>query len=314
MNARAVANALRDRLRGRLELDASLQRFTTYRLGGPAAVLVEPADEDDLALLAQVLVDQGSDIPLLPIGRGSNLVVSDAGFDGVVVRIGNLMARTAEAPDRGLIAQAGVSMPVLANAAARRSLTGLEYMIAIPGAVGGGVRMNAGAHGCEVSDSLLAATVFDLALGISEERTVDAIGLRYRRSELKDTEIVMGARFFLEHDDPTAIRQRMETYRRHRAETQPGAVQNAGSVFKNPNGDFAGRLVEEAGLKGFAVGGAKVSDLHANFFIAPPGASAQDVFDLVRHVRARVADRLGIDLEPEIRFVGRFERSTAETA
>jgi UDP-N-acetylmuramate dehydrogenase len=313
MNPHAMADALRDRFRGRLELDASLQRFTTYRLGGPAAVLVEPTDEDDLAVLSRALNNHDSDVPVLPIGRGSNLVVSDAGFDGVVVRIGSLMARTAEAADGGLTAQAGVSMPVVANAAARRSLTGLEYMIAIPGAIGGGVRMNAGAHGSDVGDSLASVTVFDLASGASDKRARDALGLRYRKSALQDREIVTAATFSLEHDDPGAIRQRMETYRRHRAETQPGAVQNAGSVFKNPDGDYAGRLVEEAGLKGFAVGAAKVSDLHANFFIAASGASAQDVFDLVNEVRARVAERLGVDLEPEIRFVGKFERSAVET-
>jgi UDP-N-acetylmuramate dehydrogenase len=309
MNAGAVANALRGRFRGRVELDASLQRFTTYRLGGPAAVLVEPADEDDLAVLSQLLNDHDPNTPILPIGRGSNLVVSDAGFDGVVVRIGSLMARITESPDEKLIAQAGVSMPVLANAAARRSLTGLEYMVAIPGAVGGGVRMNAGAHDYEVADSLVAATVFEIGPGVSGARVRDELNLRYRRSELEDNEIVTAATFSLEHDDPAAIRQRMEAFRRHRAETQPGAVQNAGSVFKNPEGDFAGRVVEEAGLKGFSVGRAKVSELHANFFIAGPGASAQDVFDLVNEVRARVANSLDVELEPEIRFVGRFERT-----
>jgi UDP-N-acetylmuramate dehydrogenase len=313
MNARAVANALQDRLRGRLELDASLRRFTTYRLGGPAAVLIEPAGESDLALLARALEEHGPDVPVLPIGRGSNLVMSDIGFEGVVVRIGNLMAHVSEESTSGLTAQAGVSMPVLANAAARRYMTGLEYMVAIPGGVGGGVRMNAGAHSHEVGDSLVAASVFELTSGIARTRTTTELGLTYRKSDLRDTEIVTSATFSLQHDDPAAIRKQMETYRRHRAETQPGAVQNAGSVFKNPAGDFAGRLVEEAGLKGFAVRGAKVSELHANFFIAGPGATAQDVFDLVNEVRARVADRLGIDLEPEIRFVGKFERSEAGT-
>jgi UDP-N-acetylmuramate dehydrogenase len=313
MSARAVANALQGRLRGRLELDASLRRFTTYRLGGPAAVLMEPADESDLSLLGQALQEHGPRVSVLPIGRGSNLVMSDNGFEGVVVRIGSLMAHISEESTHGLTAQAGVSMPVLANAAARRALTGLEYMVAIPGAVGGGVRMNAGAHGRDVGDSLATATVFELPSGSTRTRSTTELSLAYRKSDLKDTEIVTSATFSLQHDDPAAIREQMETYRRHRAETQPGAVQNAGSVFKNPTGDFAGRVVEEAGLKGFAVRGAKVSELHANFFIAGPEATAQDVFDLVNEVRAQVADRMGVDLEPEIRFVGKFERSEVET-
>jgi UDP-N-acetylmuramate dehydrogenase len=238
--------------------------------------------------------------------------MSDSGFEGVVVRIGGQMAHISEESTPGLTAQAGVSMPVLANAAARRSMTGLEYMVAIPGAVGGGVRMNAGAHGHEVGDSLVSTTVIELPSGKLRTRTTPELGLAYRESDLRDTDIVTSATFSLHHDDPATIRQQMETFRRHRAETQPGAVQNAGSVFKNPAGDFAGRVVEAAGLKGHAVRGAKVSELHANFFIAGPGATAQDVFDLVNEVRVLVADRLGIDLEPEIRFVGKFDRSQVE--
>jgi UDP-N-acetylmuramate dehydrogenase len=167
--------------------------------------------------------------------------------------------------------------------------------------------MNAGAHGREVADGLSTATIFDLGSAAMDERPAGSLGFAYRRSNLTDRQIVVSARWDLPEDDPAEIKARTESNRKHRAQTQPAAVQNAGSVFKNPPGDHAGRLVEAAGLKGFTVGGARVSELHANFFIAGPGATAQDVFELVRRVRARVRDSSGIELETEIRFVGRFE-------
>jgi UDP-N-acetylmuramate dehydrogenase len=206
-------------------------------------------------------------------------------------------------------AGAATSLPLLANWAARRSLSGLEFTVGIPGSVGGGVRMNAGAHEGSISDTLEAVQLFDLPTGRLEERPAAALGLSYRHSDLKPTEVVAEATFVLQPDDATAIRARMDRYRKHRSDTQPGALQNAGSTFKNPPGDSAGRLVEAAGLKGHRVGGAAVSELHANFFIASEEASAQDVFDLVHDVRARVRQRFGVELEPEVRFVGPFEGS-----
>lgn len=171
--------------------------------------------------------------------------------------------------------------------------------------------MNAGAHGCEIRDALASATVLDLDSLEVRDVGVGDLGLGYRRSSLRAREVVIAARFSPESDSPAAIRERMETNRRHRAETQPGAALNAGSVFKNPPGDHAGRLVEAAGLKGFTVGGARVSEKHANFFVARAGATAQDVFDLVHSVRAKVAAEFGIELEPEVRFAGAFREPGA---
>ena len=172
--------------------------------------------------------------------------------------------------------------------------------------------MNAGAHGGELSDTLVSASVFDVRTGSVAERTASDLALSYRRSALVPTDVVVAGEFALESDKPDAVRARVEEYRKHRAATQPPAVQNAGSVFKNPPGDHAGRLVEAAGLKGFKVRDVAVSELHANFFIAGPSATAQDVYDLVYEVRARVSEAFGVTLEPEIRFVGEFREHAAE--
>jgi UDP-N-acetylmuramate dehydrogenase len=313
----ALARKLGSSLAGPVQTDWPMAKLTTYRIGGPTAVFVEPADESDLVALARLLKEEApADLPLLTIGRGSNLVVSDEGWPGVVIRLAPQHWSWIESlGDRaeplgtagpGLAAGAATSLPLLANWAARRSLTGLEFLIAIPGSVGGAVRMNAGAHGSEVSDRLVGARVLDTT--ILEIRTCPTaeLGLGYRTSSLGDRDVVLYASFELEQSDPGLIRDRMEEYRRHRSETQPGAVQNAGSVFKNPPGDHAGRLVEAAGLKGLSVGGARVSSLHANFFVAETGTRAQDVFDLVCEVQAQVRERFGVELVPEIRFAGTF--------
>jgi UDP-N-acetylmuramate dehydrogenase len=304
----ALARALAASLEGRVETNRALGPLTTYRVGGPAGVYAEPAHAADLGALADLLAAQGGRVPVLLLGRGSNLVVSDRGWPGIAVRLGPGFAwiRPGDRPG-AVVAGAGTPLPTLANWAARRSLEGLEFMVAIPGSVGGAVRMNAGAHEGAVGDHLETVRVFDLEHAAVVARAAADLGLGYRRSSLRAGDVVLEASFALAPGDPDAIRARMEAYRRHRSETQPGALQNAGSVFKNPPGDTAGRLVEAAGLKGMRVGGARVATLHANFFIASDGATAQDVYDLVRAVRARVRKTFGVELEPEIRFAGEFE-------
>jgi UDP-N-acetylmuramate dehydrogenase len=290
---------------GKVSADESLARFTTYRLGGPAAFYVEPADEDDLIALGRALATFEQALPILVVGRGSNLVISDDGWPGIAVRLASAFSFV-EPADGGLRAGGATALPLLANWAARRGLAGMEFTIAIPGSVGGAVRMNAGAHGTEIRDRLRSTVIFDVARAELAERKCADLELDYRHSNLSDSDVVVDATFVLAQGDPEAVKERMESYRKHRAETQPGAVQNAGSVFRNPPGDHAGRLVEAAGLKGFRVGGARVSELHANFFIAGDGSTAQDVFDLVQEVRRRVAEDSGVHLTPEIRFVGAF--------
>lgn len=305
MSLDALAAALEDELAGKVSRDESLARFTTYRLGGPAAIYVEPVCGDDVLKMSEVLLAAEEHPPVLAVGRGSNLVISDDGWPGVAIRLGTEFSFV-EASDGGARAGGATALPLLANWAARRGLTGCEFMIGIPGSVGGAVRMNAGGHGSEVKDCLRSATIFDLTTSSVEDKDRAQLSFSYRHSGLADTDIVLAATFDLASADADEVKARVESFRRLRAETQPGAVQNAGSVFRNPPGDHAGRLVDISGLKGFRVGGARVSELHANFFIAGDGASAQDVYDLVAEVRRRVFDRHGVELEPEIRFVGTF--------
>ena len=307
MSLKDAATILKERASFRVEVDLPLAPLTTYRLGGPAALFAEPETVDDLHALRAALEEAGAPgSPALVLGRGSNVVVSDEGFDGVAIHLGRGFA-SIKATDDGLVAGAAATQPITANRAAAESRSGLEFMVGIPGSVGGAVRMNAGAHQTETGDVLGRVLILDLDSGAVGYRDAAALDLRYRHSNITDREVVLEAEFVLHEDDPTAIKARTESYRRHRAETQPGALQNAGSTFKNPPGDHAGALVDRVGLKGFAVGGVSVSELHANFFVSRPNARAQDVFDLVRTVRRRVEEATGVLLEPEVRFVGRFE-------
>jgi UDP-N-acetylmuramate dehydrogenase len=310
--AERLETELGDRFDGRVERGRALARSTTYRLGGPAALYVEPTGVDDLEILGEALrALEGEDVPVLVLGRGSNVVISDHGWPGIVVRLDPGSFAGIEAVDDGLRAGGATSLPLLANWSARRGLSGLEFLIAVPGSVGGAVRMNAGAHGREVKDALTSATIFSLGSQALDVRTGADLGFAYRSSLLSDLEIVVNASFILEPADAEVVRARLEEHRRHRAATQPPALQNAGSTFKNPPGEHAGRLVEAAGLKGLRVGGAAVSGLHANFFVTDEGARSQDVYDLVQLVRARVLAASGIELEPEVRFVGAFEDPAA---
>lgn len=296
------------KIAGRVEADASLKALNTYRIGGSAALLFEPRSTADIEIMSAELrasMDP-SEVEWLVLGRGSNMVVSDDGWPGVVLRLAEGWSWIRGAGESSLQAGASTPLPQAANWAARRSLSGFEFAVGIPGSIGGAVRMNAGAHEASIADILKSVTVLDLTDLTVDERPARALALAYRHSNLPPSSVVLDATFGLTPDADDAIRARMERYRKHRADTQPGALQNAGSVFKNPPGDSAGRLVEAAGLKGFRVGGAWVSDLHANFFMAADDATSQDVFDLVQEVRARVKERFDIDLEPEIRFVGNF--------
>ncbi|MCB2222937.1 MAG: UDP-N-acetylmuramate dehydrogenase [Actinobacteria bacterium] len=289
---------------GRLSERVELAPMTTYKVGGAARWFMEADREEDLADLAAALREDPA--PVLVLGRGSNVVVADGGFEGVVVHLGRGMAGL-DLQDGGIAAAgAALPQPALARATAAAGRGGLEFMVGIPGSVGGAVRMNAGCFGSETADWLLTARVVDLGTATASDRTPGDLGLRYRHSELGPAEVVVSGRFRTVERPEAECRERLREITRWRKDHQPGGTLNAGSVFKNPEGDHAGRIIDELGLKGLRVGGASVSERHANFFEADRGTSAQDVHDLVALVRRRVRDAAGIDLEPELRFVGDF--------
>lgn len=287
-----------------------LAPLTTYKLGGPARWYWEPPDEEALAGLAGAAARNGMKITVL--GRGSNLVVSDAGLDGLAIRLGDGF-RDLRACEEGLIrAGAAVSLPQLARYAAERGLGGLEFYVGIPGTVGGAVTMNAGFFGTETVEVLISAAVLDIGRGRVRERPAADLGLGYRRSSVTAGEVVLSAEFRVSPGDPAGSAARMREAVRWRKQRQPGGTLNAGSVFRNPPGDYAGRIIDQLGLKGMRRGGARVSERHANFFTAERGACAQDVYDLTHAVRERVREETGVVLEPELRFAGRFESSERE--
>jgi UDP-N-acetylmuramate dehydrogenase len=291
--------------RGRLSEGVVLAPYTTYRFGGSARFFVEAESEEDVVAAGRLAAEEG--IPTLALGRGSNLVVADGGFDGVVLRLGRGLSSIEFQPGDDVLVGAGHPLPLLARETVRRGLGGLEFYTGIPGSVGGAVRMNAGCHGSETAEWLMAARVVDLRGREASWRDPGRLGLSYRHSDLEDHEIVVAARFRTTPIDPAIGRKTIREITRWRREHQPGGSLNAGSVFKNPPGDAAGRLIDVAGLKGMRVGGAEVSERHANFFIAHPGATAADVHGLVAEVRRLVSAATGVDLVPEIRFVGDFE-------
>lgn len=302
----AVAELAR---RGELEVDVPLAGLTTYRLGGRARYLLRTASEDDLTRLGAALAADaaaGRPHPLLVLGRGSNLVVSDKGFAGVVVRLGQSFA-TIDVRDDGVVAAGGAAhLPTLARRAVDAGRGGLEFYVGVPGAVGGAVVMNASCRGTATADVMLRARIVDLASGTAGWDTPGGLELGYRHSRLTATDVVVAAEFRTQPVDPAEGRRLMRELTRWRKETQPGGTHTAGSVFKNPPGDHAGRLIDALGLKGMRRGGAVVSERHANFFEADAGATAQDVYDLVAAVRVAVEEQTGIRLEPEIRFAGDF--------
>jgi UDP-N-acetylmuramate dehydrogenase len=295
---------LRARAHGRVERDMPIGPMTSYGLGGPAAVFLEAATDADLEALAAALSETG--LPLVMLGRGSNLLVSDRGFPGVAVRLGSGF-RWTRVEGTTIDAGAGVPLPTVAVLSGQHALEGIEFAIAIPASVGGAVRMNAGAHGHAVGEVLNEVAVFRFAAARRESIPAVALGFAYRSADLPEDAVIVGARFALRPGDPALIQEKLREARDWRRATQPLNLPNAGSVFKNPPGDAAGRLVEEICGKGISVGGARVSEVHANFIVATEEATANDVFTLIRRIQRRVKQEAGIDLEPEVRFVGEFE-------
>jgi UDP-N-acetylmuramate dehydrogenase len=295
---------LRAILGPRLRVSFPMAPLTSFRLGGPAALYVDAQSDADLAAASDAVRSAG--IRWTMIGKGSNLLVSDDGFAGLVIRLGKGYRWTARDGDH-LMAGGAMPLPALSGQALLHSLAGLEFGVAIPASLGGAVKMNAGAHDRSMSDVLLRIDLFSMPGGDRTALPARDAGFSYRRSALPPGSIVVGATVGLSTGDPAEIRTEMDEARRWRRDTQPLAEPNCGSVFKNPEGDHAARLVEAAGAKGLAVGGATVSSKHANFIVAGPGATAQDVRRLIRLVQDRVGERFGVTLEQEVQLVGDFD-------
>jgi UDP-N-acetylmuramate dehydrogenase len=294
---------LREASDGRLRVGFPMAPLTTFRIGGPAALYLEPESEADLVAAGRAVVEAG--IPVVVLGKGSNVLVADGGFPGLVLRLGRTYRWSAR--EGGvLVAGAAMPLPALSGIALHHGLSGLEFGVAIPATLGGAVRMNAGAHGHELAEVLESVEVFRLRAGTSATVAAPDAGFGYRGSDLGEDAVVTGARVRLTPGEGRSIRALMDEARAWRRRTQPLAEPNCGSVFTNPPGDHAARLIDAAGGKGLRVGGASVSEKHANFIVAAPGARASDVVRLIEELRTLVADRAGIRLEPEVRLIGSF--------
>ena len=306
--ARAILGGMGERA----EFGGSIGARTTYRVGGAAAVFVTVSGPEDLALLVEVLDVTGW--PVLVVGRGSNLLVSDAGFPGLAVALDPDPSAYGgiQVVDTTLRAGGAVALPALARQAVEAGLTGLEWAVGVPGSVGGGVRMNAGGHGSDMARTLRSATIHDLRSGVSRVTEQADLDYAYRHSAVTADHVVTGAEFALAAGPAEAGRDTIREIVRWRREHQPGG-QNAGSVFTNPPGDSAGRLIEAAGLKGRRLRTAMVSPKHANFIQADAAGSADDVFELMTLVQAQVEAGTGIRLRPEVRLVG-FPAQPSSTA
>lgn len=292
---------LRQSLSDRLKIGFPLAPLTTFRIGGPADLFVEPQSIEDLRAVSHAHRETG--VPVVVIGKGSNVLIADSGFRGIVIRLGGGFRWSARDGDR---ISAGAAMPLgaLAGVAWRHSLSGLEFGVAIPASFGGAVRMNAGAHGGSIAEIADSIECFSLASGESKRIAASEAGFVYRGSALPG--LVVSATVRLSPASPEGIRRSMDEVREWRRANQPIAEPNCGSVFRNPPGDHAARMIEEAGGKAIAVGGAAVSSKHANFITAKGGASAADVLTLIERVQEAVEDMFGVRLDREVHLIGDF--------
>ena len=278
-----------------------MSRHTTFRVGGPAEYLVTP----QIAQIPQVVeLCRRYDLPLTVIGNGSNLLIADGGLRGVVMEIGKAASGIRVIDEEDLAVSAGSLLSETAAFAAKEGLAGMEFAAGIPGSLGGAVVMNAGAYGGEMKDILSGVRVLTRR-GEILVRPADELELSYRHSRMMDEQdIVLEARLNLTQDSTAVIRARMEELRKKRVEKQPLEYPSAGSTFKRPEGYFAGKLIEDAGLRGFRVGDAQVSEKHCGFVINRGAATAAQILELMQEVQRRVREHSGVDLEPEVRLLG----------
>ena len=281
-------------------VDRALGPLTTYRCGGAAAVFVEVDSPEDLVAVAAVTARLAP--PVLVIGKGSNLLVADGGFDGVAVQLVGAFLDV-RVDGTTVVAGGGASLPVVARRTVAAGLTGFEWAVGVPGSIGGAVRMNAGGAGADMAAVVRRVRVVDLCVGNDVTMAAGDLGFAYRGSRVRPSDVVAEVELALDPGDVAAGEATLASIVRWRREHQPGG-HNAGSVFTNPPGDSAGRLIDAAGCRGLRLGSAEVSTKHANFIQVDEGGSAADVIEVMAAVRARVIDRFDVELHAETRLVG----------
>lgn len=301
MKREEIQKLFTDERVGEVLFDELLSKHTSWRIGGPADVFILPTEQEHLVRIMQLTHQH--DIPWYVIGKGSNLLVRDGGWRGVVIKLADNFSDLNIAGDR-LTAQGGRSFVSAAHHAIRNGLSGLEFATGIPGTVGGAVMMNAGAHGGEVKDVLIDCNVLTPEGDVRHLTHAD-LKFDYRYSTLKDQPmLVLDATFQLGSGDAQEMSERVRNWAKRRQTTQPLSLPSCGSVFRNPEGTHSGALVEAAGLKGTRIGGAQISELHGNFIVNVGGATAADVIALITLVQQTIAEKYGHDLHPEVRIVG----------
>lgn len=283
-------------------MNEPMRKHTSFRIGGPADILVQPQNLDEIGKIKVICFKHN--IPVTTIGNGSNLLVKDGGIRGVVMKIGQGFCAI-EAKGERVRAQAGATLAAVSDFANRNGLSGMEFACGIPGTVGGAVVMNAGAYGGEMKDIVSGVAIIDVS-GCVHSMDNTALQFGYRSSALqgRPADIILEADFALKSGAGKEERELMKNYMQQRREKQPVQYPSAGSFFKRPQGFFAAALIEQAGLKGFRIGDAQVSELHAGFIINHGKATAKEVLSLMQYVQKRVFENCGVNLEPEVRIIG----------
>lgn len=279
-----------------------MKNHTSFKIGGPADEFCEVTSEEEIKRLIDYASEKGMSYTVM--GNGSNLLVADGGIRGLVIKIARGFDEISVGGEK-ITAQSGALLSRIASAAYRNSLTGLEFASGIPGTLGGGIYMNAGAYGGELKDVIESVTYLDHGEIIT--KTADMLEFGYRKSSFTDKDyIILSAELKLKKGNPDEIKEKTDDYRQRRTSKQPLDMPSAGSTFKRPEGYFAGKLIEDSGLKGFKIGGAQVSEKHSGFVVNAGGATAADVKALIEHIQKTVKEKFGVEMKTEVKMLGDF--------
>lgn len=287
-----------------IKLNEPMKNHTSFKVGGNADIFIEPENVRELTEFIRYAKD--NNIPFLIMGNGTNMLVSDHGISGAVIKLGNKISSVEVVEDK-VIAQCGAKLPEVVKVAAANSLSGLEFASGIPGSIGGAVAMNAGAYGYEMKDVIETVEVLDENLEYKALQNKE-MEFGYRKSAVwKNNYIVLGCTFKLKKGNKSEIMALIEKYTKERQSKQPLDMPSAGSVFKRPEGYYTGKLIEDAGLRGMSIGGAQVSEKHCGFIVNKGDATARDIYNLIKHIQKTIYERFGVKLETEVKIIGKFE-------